>query len=55
MVSAFLLLILILAVVVGPFVWRVRINDIDIVAGMQGPRSPIPSAPTISDRTSSPA
>lgn len=36
-VSAFLLLILILAVVVGPFIWRVSINDIDIVAGMQGP------------------
>src|SRR4051794_41918891 len=36
-VSAFLLLVLILAVVVGPFVWRVKIDDIDIVAGMQGP------------------
>lgn len=36
-VSAFLLLILILAVVVGPFIWRVSINDIDIVAGLQGP------------------
>lgn len=36
-VSGFLLLILILAVVVGPFIWRVSINDIDIVAGMQGP------------------
>ncbi|MET4071718.1 peptide/nickel transport system permease protein [Bradyrhizobium sp. S3.2.6] len=36
-VSAFLLLILILAVVIGPFIWRVSINDIDIVAGMQGP------------------
>lgn len=36
-VSAFLLLILVLAVVVGPFVWRVKIGDIDIVAGMQGP------------------
>lgn len=36
-VSAFLLLILILAVVVGPFIWRVSINEIDIVAGMQGP------------------
>lgn len=36
-VSAFLLLVLILAVVVGPFIWRVSINDIDIVAGMQGP------------------
>ena len=30
-VSAVLLVILILAVVVGPFVWRVKINDIDIV------------------------
>ncbi|KGJ65816.1 putative peptide ABC transporter permease protein [Bradyrhizobium diazoefficiens SEMIA 5080] len=37
MVSAFLLLILVLAVVAGPFVWRVKIDDIDIVAGMQGP------------------
>jgi peptide/nickel transport system permease protein len=36
-VSAFLLLILIFAVVIGPFIWRVSINDIDIVAGMQGP------------------
>ncbi|MET4798470.1 ABC transporter permease [Bradyrhizobium sp. LB11.1] len=36
-VSAFLLLVLILAVVVGPFIWRVQINDIDIVAGLQGP------------------
>src|SRR4051812_50184207 len=35
-VSAFLLLVLILAVVVGPFVWRVKIDEIDIVAGMQG-------------------
>ncbi len=33
----FSLLILILAVVAGPFVWRVKIDDIDIVAGMQGP------------------
>src|SRR5882757_109465 len=36
-VSAFLLLILIAAVLVGPFVWRVSANDIDVVAGMQGP------------------
>src|SRR4051794_41505238 len=36
-VSAFLLLVLILAVVVGPFIWRVKIDDIDIVAGVQGP------------------
>jgi peptide/nickel transport system permease protein len=35
--SAFLLLVLVLAVVVGPFLWHVKINDIDIVAGMQGP------------------
>src|SRR4051794_41406666 len=40
-VSAFLLLVLILAVVVGPFVWRVKIDDIDIVAGQQG-ASPAP-------------
>ncbi|WP_409191683.1 ABC transporter permease [Bradyrhizobium sp. RDM4] len=37
LVSAFLLLILILAVVIGPFLWRVSINDIDVVAGLQGP------------------
>ncbi|MBR0750561.1 ABC transporter permease [Bradyrhizobium jicamae] len=36
-VSAFLLLILIAAVLIGPFIWRVSINDIDVVAGMQGP------------------
>lgn len=36
-VSAFLLLVLVLAVVFGPFVWRVKIDEIDIVAGMQGP------------------
>jgi peptide/nickel transport system permease protein len=35
--SALLLLVLVLAVVVGPFLWHVKINDIDIVAGMQGP------------------
>ncbi|QWG12370.1 ABC transporter permease [Bradyrhizobium sediminis] len=36
-VSAVLLLVLILAVVLGPFVWRVAINEIDITAGLQGP------------------
>ncbi|HXH42693.1 MAG TPA: ABC transporter permease [Bradyrhizobium sp.] len=36
-VSAFLLLVLVLAVVFGPFVWRVKIDEIDVVAGMQGP------------------
>lgn len=36
-VSAFLLLILIVAVVIGPFVWRIPINEIDVVAGLQGP------------------
>ncbi|MFB9269581.1 ABC transporter permease [Bradyrhizobium erythrophlei] len=36
-VSAGLLLVLILAVVIGPFLWRVSINDIDVVAGLQGP------------------
>ncbi|WP_426440722.1 ABC transporter permease [Bradyrhizobium genosp. P] len=36
-VSAFLLLLLIAAVVLGPFMWRVSISDIDIVAGLQGP------------------
>ena len=33
MISAALLLLLIAAVVVGPFVWRVSISDIDVVAG----------------------
>jgi peptide/nickel transport system permease protein len=36
-VSAGLLLVLIAAVVLGPFVWRVAINEIDITAGLQGP------------------
>lgn len=36
-VSAVLLLVLIAAVVLGPFVWRVAINDVDVVAGLQGP------------------
>jgi peptide/nickel transport system permease protein len=36
-VSAVLLLVLIVAVVLGPFVWRIPINEIDVVAGMQGP------------------
>src|SRR4029077_1394021 len=36
-VSAFLLLILVAAVVSGPFVWRISINDIDITASLQGP------------------
>jgi len=36
-VSAFLLLVLIVAVVFGPFVWRIPINEIDVLAGMQGP------------------
>src|ERR1700744_408584 len=36
-VSAFLLAILIVAVIAGPFVWRVSINDIDFTAGLQGP------------------
>ena len=35
--SAVLLLLLIVAVVIGPFVWRVSISDIDVVAGLQGP------------------
>ncbi|MDE2378564.1 ABC transporter permease [Bradyrhizobium sp.] len=36
-VSAFLLLTLIAAVVLGPFVWRVSINDIDFGSTLQGP------------------
>ena len=40
--SAFLLLILVAAVVFGPFVWRISINDIDITASLQGPSLPHP-------------
>jgi len=36
-VSAVLLLVLILAVLFGPFVWRVSINDIDFNARLEGP------------------
>src|ERR1041384_189658 len=36
-VSAVLLLVLIAAVVFGPFVWRVSINDIDFNARLEGP------------------
>jgi peptide/nickel transport system permease protein len=36
-VSAVLLVLLIAAVVLGPFIWRVSISDIDVVAGLQGP------------------
>ena len=37
MVSAVLLLVLIVAVVFGPFVWRVAINEIDFNARLEGP------------------
>src|SRR6185295_1129942 len=36
-VSAVLLIVLIVAVVFGPFVWRVSINDIDFNARLEGP------------------
>jgi peptide/nickel transport system permease protein len=36
-VSAVLLAILIVAVVAGPFLWRISINDIDFTARLQGP------------------
>src|SRR5437868_13865805 len=36
-VSAVLLLVLILAVVFGPFIWRVSINEIDFNARLEGP------------------
>ena len=36
-VSAVLLLVMILAVVLGPFLWPVAINDIDFNATLQGP------------------
>ncbi|MCA6119601.1 ABC transporter permease [Bradyrhizobium sp. WSM 1738] len=36
-ISAMMLLVLIVAVVIGPFVWRIPINEIDVIAGMQGP------------------
>ena len=36
-VSAFLLAILIVAVIAGPFLWRIPINDIDFAAHLEGP------------------
>jgi peptide/nickel transport system permease protein len=36
-VSAVLLLVLVAAVVLGPFVWRVSINDIDFNSRLEGP------------------
>jgi peptide/nickel transport system permease protein len=36
-VSAVLLLVLMAAVVLGPFLWRVAINDIDFTARLEGP------------------
>jgi peptide/nickel transport system permease protein len=36
-VSAVLLVILITAVIAGPFVWRISINDIDFTARLEGP------------------
>jgi peptide/nickel transport system permease protein len=36
-VSAFMLLVLIAAVVLGPFVWKIAINDIDFTARLEGP------------------
>src|SRR5688500_20348492 len=36
-VSAVLLIVLIVAVAFGPFVWRVSINDIDFNARLEGP------------------
>src|SRR5690242_18232141 len=35
--SSVLLLAMILAVIVGPFVWRVQINEIDFAAMLNGP------------------
>src|ERR1700734_3782419 len=36
-VSAAILLMMILAVVFGPWVWRVQINEIDFLSQLQGP------------------
>jgi len=36
-VSAALLAVLVIAVVAGPFIWRVAVNDIDFTARLQGP------------------
>ena len=36
-VSVVMLAIMILAVTLGPFLWRVPINDIDFTARLQGP------------------
>ncbi len=54
-VSAGVLLLLIVAVVFGPWLWRIPINDIDSRRTSKVPRSPIRSAPTTSGRISSPA
>src|SRR5262245_29738833 len=35
--SSVVLIAMILAVVIGPFVWRVAINEIDFTAQLQGP------------------
>ena len=35
--SAVILLLMVLAVAFGPFIWRVQINDIDFAAQLQGP------------------
>ena len=37
MVGAVLLLVLTAAVVFGPFLWRIPINDIDFTAHLEGP------------------
>src|SRR5687768_6845277 len=35
--SAFVLILMIVAIVLGPFIWKVAINDIDFAARMQTP------------------
>src|SRR5665647_2394898 len=37
LISAVLLLVLVLAVVIGPFLWRVSISEIDFTARLEGP------------------
>ena len=55
LVSAGILSLIILALLLGPTVWRVPINAIDFSAQMHGPSMRTRSAPTIWVRTCWPA
>ncbi len=49
--GAVVLVVMVIAVVAGPFVYRVPINEIDFKAKLKARRGPIRSAPTTSART----